>query len=100
MDRIGDRPGEGHIAGAQLPTSRPGEANYLTKHGFRRVGGLRRQWGRGLGVGVCCMPKLLFQVGGSRSMVDRTITASLGLVAIWLTKERSIFSSSTGSSFR
>jgi hypothetical protein len=31
-------------------------------------------------------------------MVERTITASRGLSAIWLTKERSIFSSSTGSS--
>src|SRR5512132_4092406 len=24
-DRFGDRPGQGHIAGAQLPTTRPGE---------------------------------------------------------------------------
>ena len=33
-DRFGDRPGQGHIAGAQLPTTRPGEANHLTKHGI------------------------------------------------------------------
>jgi hypothetical protein len=30
-DRFGDRPGQGQIAGAQLPTTRPGEANHLTK---------------------------------------------------------------------
>jgi hypothetical protein len=33
-------------------------------------------------------------------MVDRTITASLLLVAIWPTKERSALSSSTGRAFR
>jgi hypothetical protein len=32
MDRIGDRPGQGQIAGAQLLTTRPVEANHLTKH--------------------------------------------------------------------
>jgi hypothetical protein len=30
MDRIGDRPGAGQIASA-VPTTRPGEANHLTK---------------------------------------------------------------------
>jgi hypothetical protein len=33
VDRFGERPGQGQIAGAQLPTTRPVEANHLTKHG-------------------------------------------------------------------